>query len=104
MKVVYVAAAKEDLLRIKRYIQNELQNPDAAAGIIRKITDDIALLKTSPNLGVAYEARTGIKRDARILISGRYWIVYRAEKQIIILQVVDTRRDYMHVLGSYPVQ
>ena len=102
MRIVFFPEAKQDLLRIRKTIRDDLHNPDAAARILKKLTDDIALLKTSPGLGVSYEARTGIRRDARILISGHYWIVYRAEREIVIMQVVDTRQDYMRVLGSYP--
>ncbi len=102
MRIVWFPEAKQDLLEIRRYIRDELHNPDAAARLVRKLTDDIALLKSNPSLGVTYGTRTGIKRDARILISGHYWIVYRADQTITIMQIVDTRQDYLRVLGSWP--
>ena len=102
MKIVWFPEAKQDLLEIRRYIRDELHNPDAAARLVRKLTDDIALLKGNPCLGVEYEARTDIRRDARILISGHYWIVYRVDQAITIMQIADTRQDYLRMLGSYP--
>ncbi len=101
MKLRYTPQAILDLEEIRDYISRELQNPEAAKNILRKIAKDAAALKAMPRLGVELRKKTGRDMDGRALISGQYMLIYEVEEEISILRVLDTRVDYLRVIGSW---
>ena len=101
MKLRYTPEAILDLDEIKRYISQELDNPAAAKRIIAAIARDAALLKRHPYLGVELRKKTGRDIDGRALISGNYMLIYDVDDAVSILRVIDTRVDYLRIIGGW---
>ena len=90
-----------DLEEIKDYISLELMNPQAAKRIIASIAKDAARLKNQPYLGVELRKKTGRDIEGRALISGNYMLIYDVDGKIAILRVIDTRVDYLRIIGNW---
>ena len=101
MKIRYTPQAILDLEEIRDYISLELQNPEAAQNIIRSIAKDTAALKDMPWLGVELRKKTGRDIAGRALISGKYMVIYEIEEEISVLRVLDTRVDYLRMIGTW---
>ena len=101
MRLRYTPQAILDLEEIRDYITLELQNPEAAKNIIRTIAKDTASLKERPYLGVELCKKTGRDIDGRALITGKYMVIYDVEEDISILRVLDTRVDYLRMIGTW---
>lgn len=91
--------ARNDLLEIKNYITQELENPNAAQKTVSKIIETIRGLVEFPNSGIPLSSIIMLQIDYRFVISGRYLIFYRQEGETIyVLRVLYGRRDYMNIL------
>lgn len=90
MKVVITAAAKADLLAIRRYI--EADNPSRAVSFVEELLDRCLALADTPRaypLVPRYE-RYGIRR----CVHGDYLIFYRLQpEQIEVIHVLQGARD-----------
>jgi addiction module RelE/StbE family toxin len=97
-KVLWTHTAQQDLTEIIDYIAQD-SIADALA-ILHKLEAKAALLRALPNRGrfVPELLHTGISQY-RELISSPWRIVYRVEsKQVLIMAVLDSRRDLQTVL------
>jgi addiction module RelE/StbE family toxin len=97
-KVLWTHTAQQDLTEIIDYIAQD-SIADALA-ILHKLEAKAALLITLPNRGriVPELLHTGISQY-RELVSAPWRIVYRVEsKQVLIMAVLDSRRDLQTVL------
>lgn len=93
------AEAQNDLVEIKAYITEKLENPDAALATIGRITKKIRILKNQAYAGAPVSSIADIESDYRFLVSGNYLVFYRAyEKDVYIDRVLYGRRDYMRIL------
>ena len=101
MRIRYSPQAREDLEQIRRYIGGVLKNPDAARRVTAGIVADARKLSAQPMLGVSLQEKTGRKTEARVLVSGHYWIVYEVTDCVSVLRILGTRRDYFLNLGSW---
>lgn len=91
--------ARQDLIDIKEYITNELDNPTAAINVILKIIDSYEKLKEFPILGVALSSKIEVSTDYRYLISQNHIIFYKADDVYIdIYRILSSRRDYVKIL------
>lgn len=91
--------AKQDLLEIKEYITQELDNPLAAINVISKIVESYEKLKEFPMMGVDLSSRIDVKTDYRYLITGNYIIFYKADDVYVsIYRIIYSRRDYAKIL------
>ena len=91
--------ALEDLTEIKNYITEELENPQAAASAVARITKTIRMLREHALLGALLSSVADIDSDYRYLISGSYMIFYRtADRHVFIDRILYARRDYLHIL------
>ncbi|OGS82034.1 MAG: plasmid stabilization protein [Gallionellales bacterium GWA2_59_43] len=96
--VSWTHTAQQDLTEIINYIAQD--SVDEALAILHKLETKAALLMTLPNRGrvVPELLHTGISQY-RELISAPWRIVYRVEnKQVLIMSVLDSRRDLQTVL------
>ena len=101
MKLRYTPQAVADMQEIKRYIQGELKNPQAARRIAKSILDTCAMLKRFPEIGVRIAEKTGFDTDLRMLVCGQYIALYRvdaADGMVSVARVVHARQDYLRVL------
>lgn len=91
--------AQRDLLEIKAYIANDLENPTAAISIVKKITQKTRGLKEHPLMGAPIASISNANSDERFLVSGKYLIFYHViEKDIFIDRVLYGGRDYLKIL------
>ncbi|MCQ2010963.1 type II toxin-antitoxin system RelE/ParE family toxin [Sporolactobacillus sp. STSJ-5] len=91
--------AQVDLKEIKKYIESELENSEAAINTITKITKSIHRLSEFPDSGALLSSKASIQIDCRFLIVGSYFVFYRHERDhIYVLRVLYGRRDYMKIL------
>jgi addiction module RelE/StbE family toxin len=99
MKVVITAAAKADLLAIRRYI--EADNPTRAVSFVEELLDRCLALAHNPRaypLVPRYE-RYGIRR----CVHGDYLIFYRLQpEQIEVIHVLQGARDIEALLFGSP--
>jgi addiction module RelE/StbE family toxin len=99
MKVVITAAAKADLLAIRRYIETD--NPTRALSFVEELLDRCLALADTPRaypLVPRYE-RFGIRR----CVHGNYLIFYRLQpEQIEIIHVLQGARDIEAILFGSP--
>ena len=99
MRVVITAAAKADLLAIRRSI--EADNPTRALSFVEELLDRCLALADTPRaypLVPRYE-RFGIRR----CVHGNYLIFYRLQpEQIEIIHVLQGARDIEAVLFGSP--
>lgn len=90
---------QNDLAKIKAYITDELENPDAALATIRRITKKIRILQNQAYVGTPLSSVADTESDYRFLVSGNYLVFYRAYgKDVYIDRVLYGRCDYMHIL------
>ena len=101
MKLRYTPQAIKDLENIQNYISVKLQNPEAAAGIIFRIAESAKQLKEQPHLGFEMSKKTGRDIPGRGLVSDQYIIIYDVTDCISILRVIDTRVDFMRMIGTW---
>ena len=99
MRVRYSPEAREDLLRISRFISLEYQNPQAAAAIIQKIMRSCSALKQFPQMGMRLSEKLQRETPLRFLICGNHIAFYRVEgTEIFITRVLDGRTNYLQLL------
>jgi toxin ParE1/3/4 len=91
--------ALEDLIEIKKYFENELDNPSSANKIIEKIIKRYESLKDYPLMGADLRLKIGIKTDYRFLTSGNYLIFYKCENEYVsVYRILYGKRDYLKLL------
>jgi toxin ParE1/3/4 len=99
MKVVITAAAKADLLAIRRTIETD--NPTRALSFVEELLDRCLALADTPRaypLVPRYE-RFGIRR----CVHGRYLIFYRLQpEQIEVIHILQGARDIEAMLFGSP--
>jgi addiction module RelE/StbE family toxin len=99
MRVVITAAAKADLLAIRRYI--EADNPTRAVSFVEELLNRCLALADTPRaypLVPRYE-RFGIRR----CVHGNYLIFYRLRpEQIEVIHVLQGARDIEVLLFGSP--
>ena len=84
----------EDIAEIKRYIREDLCNPDAADRIAQKIVSAYKELKTSPFIGAPLDSVLEVKTDYRFLVCGNYLIFYKIKDDTIsIYRVMNYNMD-----------
>jgi addiction module RelE/StbE family toxin len=97
-QVLWTHTAQQDLTEIVEYIAQD--SVGDALAILQKLETKAALLITLPNRGriVPELLHTGISQY-RELVNAPWRIIYRVEnKQVLIMAVLDSRRDLQTVL------
>lgn len=91
--------AADDLLEIKDYIENELQNPIAAQSTILKIVETYEDLANFPEIGIPVEKYVDFPTDYKFVLANNYSIFYRIEGKIVrVVRVLYSRRDFVRIL------
>ena len=101
MKLRYTPQAIKDLDNIQSYISEKLFNPQAANRIVTEIAESAKQLKDQPYLGFEMSKKTGRDIPGRGLVSGQYLLIYEVTDCISILRVIDTRVDFMRMIGTW---
>ena len=91
--------AAEDLLEIKNYIENELQNPIAAHNTVEKIVETYEDLANCPETGIPVERYVSSPTDYKFALANNYSIFYRIEGGFVkIIRIMYSRRDFVRIL------
>ncbi len=91
--------ALKDLMSIKEYITEELDSPDAALKIAKKIVDSYEKLRDFPGMGISLNSIIDTSTDYRFLVSEEYIIFYKLEGEYVsICRILNARMDYLKVL------
>lgn len=91
--------AQNDLVDIKDYIAEELENPQAAIATVSKITAAIRTLRDHALIGPMLSSIADVNSDYRFLVSGNYLIFYRVHgTDVYIDRILYGRRDYLGIL------
>ena len=91
--------AAEDLLEIKFYIENELQNPIAAHNTIETIVNTYEDLAEDPDVGIPVDRYIPFPTDYKFVLANNYSIFYRIEKDIVkVIRIMYSRRDFVKIL------
>lgn len=102
VRVEYSPEAITDLEKIKAYISDELDSPNAASRILGKIMDAAGTLKRFPYSGESLDGYVSVKTDYRRLVSGNYLIFYRvAQDYVRIIRVIHGSRNYARILFGF---
>src|SRR5690348_14405342 len=97
MAVCFGTQVEADLDGIWAYVAKESGSVDVANRVIDSITDHFFLLSRHPQLGRRRD--NDLRRGLRSLSVSGYVIIYRTEKQdVLILHVVHGRRDIQALL------
>lgn len=88
-KIKLSPLAISDLQEIKAYISDDLSNPIAANRVINQIIDDYTLLETSPEMGAPLSTKINIATDYRYLVSGKYIVFYKTDKEYVYKRLPD---------------
>lgn len=98
-KVIVAPKAQGDLLEIRDYISDELQNTAAAKKAVAKIIKKIRILQEHALIGAPLVSVSDANSDERFLVSGSYLIFYHVNgSDVFIDRVLYGRRDYLRVL------
>jgi plasmid stabilization system protein ParE len=98
-KLALSPLALQDLLDVKEYIEDELQNPQAAADIVAQIVKRLGALRDFPNMGAPLASIIEAETGYRYLVCGSYTAFYRYDDgTAYIARVLYGRRDFMRIL------
>ena len=98
-EVIVSRLARNDLVHIRDYIQNELSNPDAALRIMAQLKQAMESLQTMPERGKPLDAILAVHTQYRFLVCESYHIFFIYDGQKVeIVRVLHTLQDYMRAL------
>ena len=91
--------AAEDLLEIKNYIENELQNPIAAHNTVLNIVETYENLSTLAETGIPVERYVPFPTDYKFVLANNYSIFYRIEGKLVrVIRIMYSKRDFVRIL------
>lgn len=91
--------AAEDLLEIKNYIENELQNPVTAHNTIKTIVETYENLSTLAETGFPVERYVPFPTDYKFVLANNYSIFYRIDDNIVkVIRIMYSKRDFVRIL------
>lgn len=97
-KVQFSTLAKQDLIKIKCYLEEAFDN-EIASEKIRQLLDSIRKFETFPLLGRPLMNVIDIPTDYMYFVVDKNYVFYRLEKETVkIIRIIDTRQDYINVL------
>lgn len=97
--VRFTPQAVADLEEIKRYISNDLFNPQAAADLVALVFDKIRTLVSMPQSGARLRTDIPVLKGYRFIPCKNYLVFYRIEgKTVSVIRVLYAKRDYLGLL------
>ncbi len=97
--VRFAPQAVADLEEIKRYISDDLFNPQAAAELVALVFDKMSALVSMPQTGARLRTDIPILKGYRFIQCKNYLVFYRIEKKSVsVIRVLYARRDYLGLL------
>lgn len=96
-ELVYLPAARQDMIDIVRYIARELKNPTAAERLAAELIEAGEHLPAFPYANPAYLPIRPLKHEYRKMQVHNYLMLYWVEeekKRITVARVIYARRNY----------
>ena len=91
--------AHNDLLDIKSYIEEELQNPSATLDTVSRIANSLRILQDYAQAEAPLSSIADIENDYRFIVSGNYISFYRTYgNEVFIDRILYARRDFLRIL------
>lgn len=95
----FTPKAIADLEDAKRYISDELSNPQASAALIALVIEKIQTLGPLPQIGARLRTDIPSLNTYRFIKCKSYLVFYRAEEKFVsIIRVLYAKRDYLGLL------
>lgn len=92
--------AKEDLMKLKRYLIEEFDTA-IASDKMKSLIESIRKFEEYPLLGRPLTNLIDIPTDYMYVVSDKNYIFYRLEGNVVhIIRVLDARQDFMNFLFS----
>ncbi|MFZ4779885.1 MAG: type II toxin-antitoxin system RelE/ParE family toxin [Terrimicrobiaceae bacterium] len=102
-KIRFTPQAIADLEAIKRYISDDLFNPQAAADLVALVFEKIRTLASLPQTGARLRTDLPVFRTYRFIQCKNYLVFYRTEEKFVsIIRILYARRDYFGLLEMDP--
>lgn len=103
MRLQYTPQAIEDMKELQSYIQHNLQSPQAAVRISKKILDTCSMLQAHSKPVISLQSKIDREPDCRYLIIENCLAFYRITNSVIsVVRVLDGRQDYLRLLFQHP--
>lgn len=100
-KVRFTPQAVADLEEIKRYISDDLFNPQAALELTELVFDKIRTLAALPQTGARLRSAISIFKTYRFIPCKNYLVFCRIEeKTVSVIRILYARRDYLGLLET----
>jgi toxin ParE1/3/4 len=100
-KIRFSPQALADLEEIKRYISNDLFNPQAAADLVALVFAKIKTIGSMPQTGSPLRTDIPMLRVYRFVQCKNYLLFYRVDaKSVSIIRILYARRDYLGLLQA----
>ncbi|HHU16414.1 MAG: type II toxin-antitoxin system RelE/ParE family toxin [Kiritimatiellae bacterium] len=91
--------AISDLKEIKRYISEDLFNPQAATDLVALVFEKLGTLASMPQTGARLRTDIPVLKGYRFIQCKNYLVFYRMEgKEIVVIRILYARRDYLGLL------
>ena len=98
-KVRFTPQAISDLEEIKRYISDDLFNPQAAAELVGLVFEKIRTLTSMPQTGARLRTDIPILKTYRFIPCKNYLVFYRTEEKfVVVIRILYAKRDYFGLL------
>lgn len=98
-KIEYSRDSKQDLVRIKKYIKYNLQEPKIAENLINKIRDGIEKLRDDPEIYSIIDEDIIKRLEIRKILIENYIVFYRIKNQTIeIVRIMYGKRNWISLL------
>ena len=96
--------ARKDLIAIRKYILEQLNNPQAAARVIRELRRAVEGLAAFPGRGRPLDALIPVHTDYRYIPCEHYCIFYlESEESVLVVRILHERQDCMRALLGAPL-
>ena len=93
-KVRFAPQAIDDLEEIKRYISDDLFNPQAAADLVALVFEKVWTLASMPQTGARLRTDIPVLKAYRLIQCNNYLVFYRIEKKnVSVIRISYARRD-----------
>lgn len=98
-KLVVSKEARNDLIAIRKYIREELENPSAAARIIQRLKESTEQLRDYPGIGKPLDALIPVHTEYRYLVCENYCIFYLTnEQETMVIRILHQKQDCLRAL------
>lgn len=100
-KLIYLPAARQDMVDIVRYISRELGNPIAANRLAETLIEAGERIASFPYANPAYRPIRPLKQEYRKLLVQNYLMLYWVDEEaqrVTVARVVYAKRNYAMLL------